>query len=97
MGNSPYCCHPFVRHIEWMRSLLFETLKPDAVNLVGHDWGAAIGLGRIGGQPERFARVVLSNTGMPPGARKRPIIGTPFETSDELSIPDRLSTLTIPF
>jgi haloalkane dehalogenase len=51
MGNSPYCCHPFVRHIEWMRSLLFETLKPDAVNLVGHDWGAAIGLGVSAASP----------------------------------------------
>lgn len=63
--------HTFARHIEWMRSLLFDTLDSQAVNLVEHDWGGAIGLGLAAGQPERFA-VVLSNTGMPPGHTEMP-------------------------
>src|SRR3546814_4328144 len=36
---------------------------------VGQDWGSLIGLRLVAAQPERFARVVIGNGGMPTGER----------------------------
>jgi haloalkane dehalogenase len=35
------------------------------ITLVVHDWGGLIGLGLVGEIPERFARLVIMNTGLP--------------------------------
>ncbi len=40
-----------------------ERLDLQGVTLVAHDWGGCIGLGAATRLPERFSRVVLSNTG----------------------------------
>jgi haloalkane dehalogenase len=37
------------------------------VTLVGQDWGGLIGLRLVGEHPDRFARVVAANTGLPTG------------------------------
>jgi haloalkane dehalogenase len=42
---------------------LIDQLRLDNVTLVGHDWGGAIGLGAAVERPDRFARLVLLNTG----------------------------------
>lgn len=50
-----------------MRSALFGELGLSEVTLVGQDWGGLIGLRLVGEHPERFARLVLANTGLPTG------------------------------
>jgi haloalkane dehalogenase len=61
--------YTFARHVEWMRQTLFDHLGLDRVTLVGQDWGGLIGLRLVGEHPERFARVVVANSGLPTGDR----------------------------
>lgn len=53
--------YTFARHVEWTVSLL-TALDLRAVTLVVHDWGGPIGLSALTAVPERFARVVATNT-----------------------------------
>jgi len=50
------------RHIDNLKTLI-ERLDLRRITLLAHDWGGAIGMGAAGEMPERFARVVLFNTG----------------------------------
>jgi haloalkane dehalogenase len=59
--------YSYARHVAWMRETLFDRLGLDAVTLVGQDWGGLVGLRLVGEHPERFARVVAANTGLPTG------------------------------
>jgi haloalkane dehalogenase len=59
--------HSYARHVEWMRALAFDVLDLRNVTLVGQDWGGLIGLRLAAEYPERFARVVVANTGLPNG------------------------------
>ncbi|EST35801.1 hypothetical protein N566_17260 [Streptomycetaceae bacterium MP113-05] len=59
--------HTYQRHIDWMRGLLFDRLDLHDVTLVCQDWGGLIGLRLVAEHPERFARVVVANTGLPTG------------------------------
>lgn len=59
--------HTYARHVEWMRALAFDVLDLERVTLVGQDWGGLIGLRLVGEHPDRFARVVAANTGLPTG------------------------------
>jgi haloalkane dehalogenase len=65
--------YTFARHVEWVRSLVFDRLDLTEVNLVCQDWGGLIGLRLVGEHPDRFARVVCANTFLPTGD------GTPTE------------------
>jgi haloalkane dehalogenase len=62
--------YSFARHVEWMRSLLFDDLGLSGLTLVGQDWGGLIGLRLVGEDSSRFARLVLANTGLPTGDAK---------------------------
>ena len=53
------------RHVAWMRSLLFDELDLRDLTFVLHDWGGIIGLRLTAEQPDRVARVAISNTGLP--------------------------------
>ena len=64
---TPRCEYTYARHVEWMRSLLFDHLRLNDVTLVCQDWGGLIGLRLLGEHPDRFARVVASNTFLPTG------------------------------
>ncbi len=64
--------HTYARHVEWMRSLLFDVLDLQQVTLVGQDWGGLIGLRLVAEHPARFARVVTANTGLPTGDHDMP-------------------------
>jgi haloalkane dehalogenase len=64
--------YTYERHVEWMRSALFDELDLRDVVLVCQDWGGLIGLRLLTEQPERFARVVAANTGLPDGTRRMP-------------------------
>jgi haloalkane dehalogenase len=59
--------YTYERHVEWMRSVLFDALDLHDVTLVGQDWGGLIGLRLVGEHPERFGRVVAANTFLPTG------------------------------
>ncbi len=59
--------HTYARHVEWMRALAFDVLDLRDVTLVGQDWGGLIGLRLAAEHPERFARLVVANTGLPNG------------------------------
>lgn len=69
--------YTYARHVEWLRSALFDRLDLTDVTLVCQDWGGLIGLRLVAeaeaaGQGERFARVCVANTGLPNGMSKLP-------------------------
>lgn len=64
--------YTFARHVEWMRAALFDALDLRNVTLVGQDWGSLIGLRLVGEHPDRFARVVIANGGLPTGDQAMP-------------------------
>jgi haloalkane dehalogenase len=66
--------HSYARHVEWMRAFAFDRLDLSGVTLVGQDWGGLIGLRLAAEHPERFARVVAANTGLPTGDHPMPDI-----------------------
>jgi haloalkane dehalogenase len=57
----------YARHVEWMRQTLFDHLDLRHATLFGQDWGGLIGLRLVAEHPDRFARVVVGNTGLPTG------------------------------
>jgi haloalkane dehalogenase len=59
--------YTYERHVEWMRSLLFDELALSGITLVCQDWGGLVGLRLVGEHPDRFARVVAANTFLPVG------------------------------
>ena len=75
--------HSFARHVEWMRALAFDHLDLRDVTLVGQDWGGLIGLRLVAEHPDRFARVVAANTGLPTGDHPMPDIWWAFRRAVE--------------
>jgi haloalkane dehalogenase len=82
--------HSFARHVEWMRALAFDQLGLSGLTLVGQDWGGLIGLRLVAEHPDRFARVVAANTGLPTGDVPMPDVWQRFRdvvrTAPELSV-----------
>ncbi|BBZ72444.1 haloalkane dehalogenase [Mycobacterium paraseoulense] len=64
--------HSYARHVEWMRAVAFDVLDLRNVTLVGQDWGGLIGLRLAAEHPDRFARLVVANTGLPTGEQPMP-------------------------
>lgn len=64
--------YTYARHVEWMRSALFDALDLAEVTLVCQDWGGLIGLRLVAENPDRFVRVCAANTGLPDGTRRLP-------------------------
>jgi haloalkane dehalogenase len=58
--------YTFQRYVDWMQSWL-DQVGLEGITFVGQDWGGLIGLRLVANQPERFARVVVANTGLPTG------------------------------
>ncbi len=73
--------HSYARHVEWMRALAFDVLDLRRVTLVGQDWGGLIGLRLAAEHPDRFARVVVANTGLPTGDLPMPDIWWQFRNA----------------
>lgn len=75
--------HTYARHVEWVRELAFDRLDLRDVTLVGQDWGGLIGLRLVAEHPDRFARVVAANTGLPTGDRRMPEVWWAFREAVE--------------
>jgi haloalkane dehalogenase len=73
--------YTYERHVGWVRTFL-ETIGLRDVTLFGQDWGGLIGLRLVAEGPDRFARVVASNTGLPTGDQG---MGEAFERWREFS------------
>src|SRR5687767_8600141 len=58
--------YTYERHVEWMSSLV-EQLDVRDATFFGQDWGGLVGLRVVAKMPDRFARVVVGNTGLPTG------------------------------
>ena len=82
--------HSYARHVEWVRALAFDHLDLRGVTVVGQDWGGLIGLRLVAEHPDRFARVVAANTGLPTGDQPMPEVWWRFRevvlTSPALSV-----------
>jgi len=59
--------YSYARHIAWMSALVFDELDLRDITFFGQDWGGLIGLRLVAAQPDRYARVVIGNTGLPTG------------------------------
>ncbi len=73
--------HSYAAHVEWTRRLVFDVLDLRDVTLVGQDWGGLIGLRLAAEHPERFARLVAANTGLPTGDQDMPEVWHRFRES----------------
>jgi haloalkane dehalogenase len=58
----------YAGHVGWMLRWL-EELDIQGITLVCQDWGGLIGLRLVTAMPDKFARVTVSNTGLPIGDR----------------------------
>jgi haloalkane dehalogenase len=58
--------YTYERHVAWMSEWLAELDLKD-ITLFCQDWGGLIGLRLVAAFPERFARVIVANTGLPTG------------------------------
>jgi haloalkane dehalogenase len=70
--------HSYARHVEWIREFAFDRLDLRGLTLVGQDWGGLIGLRLAAEHPDRFARVVAANTGLPTGDQPMPDVWLRF-------------------
>jgi haloalkane dehalogenase len=82
--------YSYARVVEWTRELVIDHLDLREVTLVGQDWGGLIGLRLVAEHPQRFARVVAANTGLPTGDVDMPEIWWRFrravESADVLDV-----------
>jgi haloalkane dehalogenase len=58
--------YTYARHVDWM-SQWFEAMGLSKVTLFCQDWGGLIGLRLVAKYPDRFAAVIVGNTGLPTG------------------------------
>ena len=63
--------YTFQRHVDWMTRWL-NAVGLHEITLVCQDWGALIGLRLAAEHPDRFARIVLANGGLPTGDQQMP-------------------------
>ena len=62
--------HTYRRHVAWMHELLIGHLSIERATFFGQDWGGLIGLRVVTASPDRFERLVVSNTGLPTGDQR---------------------------
>jgi haloalkane dehalogenase len=58
--------YTYQRHVDWMQNWL-DRMDLKGITLFGQDWGGLIGLRLVANDPDRFARAVVANTGLPTG------------------------------
>ncbi|MFT7653505.1 MAG: haloalkane dehalogenase [Limisphaerales bacterium] len=87
-------------HVDVMGELV-DRLDLREATFFGQDWGGLIGLRVVGADPDRFARVVVSNTGMPAASGFQGWIGyTMFKLAvwweGDVALEDLMAELTFP-
>lgn len=63
--------YSYQSHMDWLGAFL-DALALDNIILFCQDWGSLLGLRIVGEQPDRFARVMLSNGALTTGEQKMP-------------------------
>jgi len=63
--------YTYERHVAWMRDWL-TALGLTGITLFCQDWGGLIGLRLVAAFPDRSARLVIANTGLPVGTGSSP-------------------------
>jgi haloalkane dehalogenase len=63
--------YTYARHVAWVWSCI-EQLALGDITLVCQDWGSLIGLRVAAEHPERFARIIVGNGGLPTGDQQMP-------------------------
>ena len=63
--------YTYENHVQWMSAWL-ESVDAKDITLYCQDWGSLIGLRMVAEMPDRFARIALSNGGLPTGKEKIP-------------------------
>ncbi len=58
--------YSYARHVAWMQDWLRQ-LDLQNIILICQDWGGLIGMRLVADEPDRFARIVTTNTMMPTG------------------------------
>jgi len=61
--------YTYASHLDWMQSFL-DKMDIKGFTLFCQDWGGLIGLRLVANDPDRFARIVVSNTMLPTGDHK---------------------------
>jgi haloalkane dehalogenase len=74
--------HSYARHVAWTTEVVAALDLRDVV-LLGQDWGGLIGLRLVAAEPERYAGVVASNTGLPTGDHDMPAVWWQFRKAVE--------------
>lgn len=59
--------YTYARHVAWMQEAIIDHLDMNDATFFGQDWGGLVGLRLVAENPERFARVIIGNTGLPTG------------------------------
>ena len=59
--------YTYARHVAWMQEAIIDHLDLRNATFFGQDWGGLVGLRLVANNPDRFARVVIGNTGLPTG------------------------------
>ena len=59
--------YTYERHVRWMSDWLLA-MDLHRITFFGQDWGGLIGLRLVAAYPDRFARIVVANTGLPAGS-----------------------------
>jgi haloalkane dehalogenase len=62
--------YTYARHVAWMRQLVVDRLDLCGITFFGQDWGGLVGLRVLTSAPDRYARVVIGNTGLPTGLNR---------------------------
>lgn len=61
--------YSYANHISWMQEFM-DQLDVKDITLFCQDWGGLIGLRLVANDPDRFARIAVSNTFLPTGDHK---------------------------
>ena len=59
--------YTYARHVAWMQAAVIDHLDLRDATFFGQDWGGLVGLRLVAENPDRFARVIIGNTGLPNG------------------------------
>lgn len=63
--------YSYAAHVDWLRQWLVG-LDLQGLTLMCQDWGGLIGLRVVAEEPDRFARLVIANTGLPDSRQVTP-------------------------